>query len=88
MSRIVPYKGGSVWLLLLSFPFYFNSCIFPKHFKTSTCGPWTLVYQELRFISETGNCAPAKAKMWKAPLETWPEVGELFLSPVVVVFFS
>lgn len=49
MSRVVPFKGGSVGLLLPCFPSYFNSCIFPKHFKTGTCGPWTLVYQELHF---------------------------------------
>lgn len=75
-------QRGSIWLLLLSFPSFFNSCVFPKHFKTNTRETWTLVYPGLCLYMQNGKlCAPAKAKMWEPPLETWPKVGEIFLSP-------
>jgi len=62
---------------------------FPKHFKSSTCETWTLVYPELHLYKYNGKrCAPAKAKMWEPPLETWPKVGETFLFPSDGTFLS
>lgn len=40
-------QRGGVWLLLLSFPSFFNGCVFPEYFKDSTCEMWTFVYPEL-----------------------------------------